>query len=208
MTAEEPDYLAALSAVMHDLDGQRRRLDELAQVREHVAELALTVRELSTRAASAGPPPSRALSWLGWHTQREEPADPAAADLLLRNLTSWLNRVFLRYTDAGGVLPECWLWHPDAVEELLCLWQAWRYAYAASSITSAADWHERLRPGVVRRLRAGLAACSFESHVPGDHRRPGERTATTSGHIALIAAWWTADPHRKPPSPVLNVEAQ
>ena len=202
MTGEAvPELVSAVAALARDLERQKRRLDDLVGLRDQVADLALILRDVTEGAAKAVPRAGRALTWLGWQSQREEPVDPVAAEALLRALTSWLNTVFLRYTDAAGALPECWLWHPDAVEELFCLWQAWTYAYAAASPGAATDWHDRLRPGVVRRLRSGLATCSFDSHLSEGSRRARVRTDVSPGHIALVAGWWTADPHQPPPSP-------
>jgi hypothetical protein len=190
------DRVSELGLTVHDLEGLRPRLDDLGYVRDRVSELGLIVGDLSERAAAAAPPPSRAVTWLGWRNQHKNRADPAATENLLKDLASWLNLIFLRYADATDVLPECWLWHPDAVEELLCLWQAWGSAYAATSTAGASDWHDRLRPGVVRRLRTSLSTCSFDTHAAGG---PTPATSRDDG-ITLVARWWAAG-SAEPPSP-------
>ena len=44
-------------------------------------------------------------------------------------LAGWVAGIYLRYLDAAQSLPECWLWHPEVVEELLWLHTAWLHAY-------------------------------------------------------------------------------
>ena len=111
--------------------------------------------------------------------------------------------MFLRYPDGVAVLPECWLWHPDVVEELLWLMHAWRAAYEGrgASVQLAGDWHDRQRPGVDppradgRRARAAGSAtrpdpagttnpaapprCPSLDAAAVDRLRGGPRPATT-----------------------------
>ncbi len=89
---------------------------------------------------------------------------------MLARLTGWLAGVYLRYADAARTVPACWLWHPEVVEELPWPRQAWLAAYADpdAPVSLAADWHDRLRPGVVRRIRDYAGMCSIEA----DHRHP------------------------------------
>lgn len=98
----------------------------------------------------------------------------------LESLASWLAQVYLRYEDAR--LPECWAWHTAAVEELLTLQTMWEIGYRLRPNPQAvADWHDRYRPGVVRRLgelevtmvhREGAAATKFVDCLPGHHSDP------------------------------------
>ncbi len=44
-------------------------------------------------------------------------------------LGPWVSGVYLRYSDAVNAFPDCWMWHPDVVEELLWLHRAWLSAY-------------------------------------------------------------------------------
>jgi hypothetical protein len=104
-------------------------------------------------------------------------------------------------------LPECWCWHPDIVEELLWLMHAWCAAYqgANASVTLAGDWHDRQRPGVVRRVRAVAGTCSRENH----QTRPGWQRGSTdtppvvpsADAITLIAAWWGPARDEQAPEP-------
>jgi len=114
----------------------------------------------------------------------------------------WMRGIFLRYTDAARGLPDCWLWHPDIVEELLWLRAAWWAAYRtkAGSVSQAADWHDRHRPGVVRRIREAAGTCSLETHLPGtgQHPPPGVPLADA---VDAIAAWWTLGRDQPPPAP-------
>ena len=49
----------------------------------------------------------------------DPPDQPPRSPATLAELGEWLRVVYLRYPDAASGLPECWLWHPDVVEELL-----------------------------------------------------------------------------------------
>ena len=103
--------------------------------------------------------------------------------------------MFLRYPDGVAVLPECWLWHPDVVEELLWLMHAWRAAYEGrgASVQLAGDWHDRQRPGVVRRVRTAVGSCSpgtppdpTRLEQPTRRRHPGPRRSTPPPSIACV----------------------
>ncbi|MCD2197688.1 hypothetical protein LQ327_30385 [Actinomycetospora endophytica] len=190
----------ALAGLAREVDGLRRGLDPLAGVPTRVDDLARTVAQLAD-ALAATPPrpgPTPAPSWL---TASD---DPDAARLLLEELCRWLHQVFLRYPDAAGVLSECWLYHPDAVEELLWLQHAWLAAYQAkgASVQLAGDWHDRQRPGVVRRLKAAGGSCSKERHQTrtGWGERPrGAVAVPGTDAVETIASWWAT--HRDEPAP-------
>ena len=119
------------------------------------------------------------------------------ARLVLDQLMSWLGRVYLRYPDAG--LPECWLWHPDVIEELLWLRGAWRSAYHGpmASAQRAADWHDRQRPGVVRRIRAAAGSCSLREHLD----QPAPHVVPAADAAPAIAVWWAGPAAASPPVP-------
>ncbi|MGH3628595.1 MAG: hypothetical protein ACRDRL_14320 [Sciscionella sp.] len=104
---------------------------------------------------AAEAPPVR--SWL-------QIKDAAQAREDLVDLTAWLAEVYLRYPDAA--LASCWLWHPTVVEELWWLRQAHYDAYEGplATYSRAGDWHDRLRPGVARRVRAALSSCELALH--------------------------------------------
>ena len=104
------------------------------------------------------------------------------------------------------VLPECWCWHPDVIEELLWLMHAWCAAYQgkSASVALAGDWHDRQRPGVVARLRKSVGSCSIETHQtrPGWNTPPGG-PVTVPGveHTELIVSWWAGARDSAPPEP-------
>ena len=56
---------------------------------------------------------------------------------MLTDLTRWLDDIYLRYADAARTLPECWLWHPEVVEELIWLMHAWLAAYQGDDAVAA-----------------------------------------------------------------------
>ncbi|GAA4929275.1 hypothetical protein EV188_101428 [Actinomycetospora succinea] len=192
----------ALAGLAREVDGLRRGLDALVGTPTRVDDLARTVAQLADAFAAtpARPGPTVAPSWLA------APTDSEAVMGLLEELCRWLRTVFLRYPDGVAVLPECWLWHPDVIEELLWLMYAWRAAYEGrgASVQLAGDWHDRQRPGVVRRLKTAVGSCSRERHQtrPGWASAPSGATpvpgveATTS-----IAWWWAGARDDAPPEP-------
>lgn len=185
--AREVEELRRTFAPLVGLPG---RVDDLARV---VAELVETVTALSARPTRAPAP-----SWLML------PADDGAVGQVLGELCAWLHAVYLRYPDAAVGLTECWLYHPDVVEELVWLMHAWCVAYqgAGASVALAADWHDRQRPGVVRRITAQSRACSWDKH----RTRPDWNQSVTGAmpvpgveDVEPIAAWWAG--RRDDPAP-------
>lgn len=145
----------AVAGLAREVDGLRRSMDPLAGLPERVDDLTRLVAQLADAVAAAPPrpAPTPAPSWL------IAPADPEATAAVLEGLCGWLHAVYLRYRDAA--LPECWLWHPDVVEELLWCMHAWLAAYQgpAASVALVGDWHDRQRPGVVRRVGLYAKSC-------------------------------------------------
>ncbi|GLZ49232.1 hypothetical protein Acsp06_54170 [Actinomycetospora sp. NBRC 106375] len=192
----------ALAGLAREVDGLRRGLEVLVGTPTRVDDLARTVAQLADALAAtpARPGPMVAPSWL------TAPGDGEALTGLLEELCRWLHTVFLRYPDGAAVLPECWLWHPEVIEELLWLSHAWRAAYddRGASVQLAGDWHDRQRPGVVRRLKTTVGSCSRERH----QTRPGWNT-TPTGAIPVpgvdaapaIARWWADARDQPPPEP-------
>lgn len=171
---------------LHRLPG---RVDELAGL---LAQLADTVNA-STTATAAG-----VVSWL------DLPADLDTTYAVLGELLTWLHVVYLRYPDAAAGLPDCWLWHPDVVEELLWLMHTWLAAYRddKAPVTAAADWHDRYRPGVARRITTTAGRCSLEHHQPrDDHPLPGGPVVPGAGTAEQIATWWASHRTDAPPEP-------
>lgn len=153
-----------------------------------VAGLAEEVAQLVTTSAGHEAPPS----WL-WP---REPVDSDEALAVLEQLMRWAARVYLRYGDA--LLPECWLWHPDVIEELVWLRSAWQAAYHGpmASAQRTGDWHDRLRPGVVRRISGTAGSCSLREHFD----QPVTPVVPAADAAPAIAAWW-ADPTKSAPTP-------
>ena len=119
--------------------------------------LSQQVAELHAAVHPAEPEPPEVRSWLLAADDRQARDD-------LADLFQWLADVYLRYPDA--VLPSCWLWHPTVVEELWWLRNAHHEAYIGphATYTRAADWHDRQRLGVVRRIRAAIGDCELLVH--------------------------------------------
>lgn len=177
-------------------------VDRVAEVGAQVADLVRTVAQLSdaVTALSAKPRTEAAPTWMLL------PADPAAAGEVLDGLAGWMTAVYLRYSDAVVGLPECWCWHPDVVEELLWLMHAWISAYHGprASVGLAGDWHDRHRPGVVRRVQARAGTCSRERHQwreGWDMAPSGAPVVPAEPHLPVIAQWWGTARDRPAPEP-------
>jgi hypothetical protein len=141
------------------------------------------------------------LSWF-------EIEDTDIAVQRLVDLADWLERVYIRYPDGG--LPSCWMWHPAVVEELLWLRRTWDEAFHGhtASALRAADWHDRQRPGVVRRIgELEYGTCTLSRHRRGeDQDAPPPRAPLGRGQDAetarlLVAAWWTGSRTDAAPTP-------
>ena len=201
MTPAAPDpamAIAAVAGLARVLDEQGRRLAGLDELADQVRALDATVKGLCERLDVPGQRPTRPITWLGFPSHPADPDARRAAAALLGDLIEWMDTVYLRYPDAAASLPECWLWHPDVVEELLWLRHAWVGAYrTATSVAPAGDWHDRQRPGVVRRIKSAASTCGLESHLVGG--RP--RRAPLVGAVPRIAEWWVRARSEGPPAP-------
>lgn len=197
---------ADVAGLVREVDLLRRQVDGVAEstsgLPERVEEIAGLVAKLTDAlaAATARRRPEPAPSWL------LAPSEPDDVRALLQELCAWLVAVFLRYPDGRSALPECWLWHPDVVEELLWLMHAWCAAYqgANASVSAAGDWHDRQRPGVVGRMRKAAGSCSPERHQtrPGWPAEPSDPTeAPGREHVELIVGWWAARRDQSAPEP-------
>ncbi len=202
------DHDEAVLALARQVERADRRTEALDR---HVAQLAADIgtlaRALDTRTqpgsgTEPGEGPAPVRSWL----LADDP-DQALTDLA--DLAGWMDAVYLRYRD--GHVPPCWLWHPDVLEELWWLRRAHADAYApeTGSWLRVGDWHDRQRPGVVRRLRA-IAGCELALHLTdptspgwltgsGSQVRPPDPAPVADAVAAVAQAWATL---RTQPEPV------
>lgn len=89
-------------------------------------------------------------------------AQPPAA---VADLLDWLHDVYLQYD--GTTLAPCWPWHPGVVEELTVLRGLHQLAYSApAEVLRRGDWHDRYRPGAVRRVADATRGCHIDKHIP------------------------------------------
>lgn len=161
-------------------------------VEERVGELADLLQQLATDvatlAARVGPDGDEAVrAWLLTD-------DPQLANEDLTDLAEWLGRVYLRYPDA--MLPSCWLWHPAAIEELRWLRCTHREAYDEKRGTwqKVADWHDRMRPGVVRRINTAYGACELREHTEDGSQPRSAPVVPLTDAVGLAARAWTSMP--------------
>lgn len=198
----KPDTTVAVAGLAREVEALRQRVSALGHVGDQLDELAKVVTELGERLAATKPTlPAGPGSWLRFPEQVTEDAAYDTAVAVLGDLAAWVGTVYLRYGDGAATLPECWLWHPDVVEELLWLRHSWAAAYTAptASAALAGDWHDRGRPGVVRRIRAAAGACSIEAHhADGEHHRPAPATPLVQASD-VIADWWVRARRLAPP---------
>ncbi len=178
-----------VGALARTLDRALRKVDQLDAKLTALADL---LQEEATAPGPASTPKEPTgpgvRSWL----LADDPAQ-AAADL--DDLTAWVWRVYLWWPEAW--LSSCWLWHPEVVEELWWLRVAHADAYDPETGTSlrVADWHDRLRPGVAKRVRAVVGKCELNRHIPYNGRSvevtpPGP--PALARHAAAVAAVWCA----------------
>jgi hypothetical protein len=189
---------STVAGLAREVEQLQRRIAGLAHLPGRVDRLAGTVTELADTLAGGAParPSQVAPSWLDI-----EAADAAAATGVLTRLAGWISGVYLRYSDARH-LPECWLWHPDVVEELLWLHAAWISAYDPEAPpTAVGDWHDRQRPGVVARVKDYAGMCSLDEHREGGHAHRGAPAAPMSDAVPAIAAWWATRRDQPAPPP-------
>jgi hypothetical protein len=198
--AREHDCQAAIAGLASELERVRATVSRLEGLSTDVSQLSRLVRELANQvdALARRSVPVAAPSWIAL------PDDLDAAVGILGELVDWLGAVFLRYPDAAAALPECWLWHPGVVEELLWLMYAWRAAYAADggAVTLAGDWHDRYRPGVTRRIKWTADTCSLDRHLLGGDRSHGSLARVPlADDLEPIARWWADGRGKEPPEP-------
>jgi len=175
-----------------DLAAHTGRIDELAGVVKGLADM-LNVRQPSDADSQVGAP-----SWLVFDPGPAD--DTAETGEILTSLAAWVAKVYLRYGDTK--LPDCWLWHPDVVEELLWLQYAHGAAYdPEAAATAVGDWHDRQRPGVVGRIKTYVGFCSLEAHQPGQDRALPAPVAPTTDAIGSVAAWWATRRDEPGPAP-------
>ncbi len=199
-----------LEALRRDLDDVRELATRVDEMAGSLDELAATVRQLTETFAIAktetAAAEDAAPSWLDLPVDPSRPATTSSvvrdAAQLLAILAPWVGGVYLRYHDAIASFPDCWMWHPEVVEELLWLHQAWLTAYSPGAPANAVgDWHDRQRPGVVARIRDYAGVCSLEAHQPGQDRSiPGPITPAEDA-AEVIAAWWATNRDQPGPTP-------
>jgi hypothetical protein len=194
---DAPATRGALAGLAREVDALRRAVRTLAGLPARVDQLAATLAQALDDLSATGrrPDPVRPVSWIA-HSH-----DLGETTRRLTELAEWVGQVYLRYPVAARELPDCWLWHPDIVEELAWLHQAWQVAYHPNTgtIAAAADWHDRYRPGAVTRIRAANRVCSLENHLQPEH--DPVTTAPSVGSVPAIAHWWSCVREDRPPVP-------
>src|SRR4051812_14313636 len=126
---------------------------------EQLEQLEATIEELLADRDTPPGGPQRPVVWAQ--------LTPAEAMRTWRALAGWVGWLRGRYPLATQV-PLCWWRHPELVEELTSVWLAWRDAYVekGAPLTGGADWHARVLPEFLRRIRAG----GWNIPCEADHR--------------------------------------
>lgn len=197
-----------LRALARDVDRTGRRVGELdTLVRQLSADVAALVGGLNPASPGSGAAGEAHLGVRSWLLVEDQ--ERAHTDI--DDLIQWLDAVYLAYP--GATLPTCWLWHPSLVEELWWLRQAHAEAYhpVVGSWIRVGDWHDRLRPNVVRRIRQAAVACELSLHRPGAEKGHPSLVAPLSQAAQTIAAWAAAgrpDPAPEPTPAELEAAEQ
>jgi hypothetical protein len=193
---------ALVAGLAREVDQLRRAVEPLLGLPDRVDDLTRLAIDLTNAVAALTARRTAAAcpSWLLL------PDDPDLARRVLEELIGWLAAIYLRYPDGADHLPECWAWHPDLVEELLWLMHAWAGAYQGphASVAAVGDWHDRQRPGVVRRIKVLSGTCSFENHTTraGWDRRPATApTVPGVDAVGSLADWWGTRRDEAAPEP-------
>lgn len=196
MTDDRND--AALRALAADVEDLGRRLrqvektaaqaaDDAGQARRAVVDVAnMVTSRLATTSgspAAAGGSAGERVPWLA-----ADDIDAARRDVA--DLIGWLRDVYLHYDDA--TLPDCWLWHPGIVAELMALRDVWAAAHYGdqASPQRVMDWHDGYRPRTVRRVRELLTGCSLDRHAPGGDREYRPTRVPGVDMSGELVAWW------------------
>ena len=190
----------AVAGLAREVEALRRGVAELRDLPRRVEQLAAMVARLAEQAAAPGDDAADGtVTWLDLPDDNAPPSTNGRAvveaELVLARLVEWMGRVYLRYADAARSLPACWLWHPEVVEELVWLRQAWLAAYAdlEAPVSLAGDWHDRQRPSVARRIRDYAGTCSIEAHQPDGERRVPAPAVPLADAAGAVASWWATD---------------
>lgn len=127
--------------------------------------------------------PSRVRSYL-------QETDEESARLLLEDVAAWAGQVWVQYPD--GRLPECWLYHPPIVEELVAVMGAHRACFRKGGTWGQfADWHHRLRPAAAERIRKYAPSCAPSVHQPGEKfDAAAVPVVPRTEDISSVAAHW------------------
>lgn len=191
--------------------GLGRQVERLARqvvkTDAQVRSLAAGLQRLTDRVASRTSPttpggaaseqPEQTEELTSWLTTSDFPEATAMVDAL----TPWLTAVYLRFPDSD--LPTCWALHPHVVEELWWLRNAWCDAYAGlkPSWQKVGDWHDRQRPGVVKRLGGGDSGtrCNLGKHATNPEPEPTTPMPDLLPHV--LHAWCSTGRARWPLSP-------
>ena len=129
------------------------------------------------------------------------PEDTAAVQTVLSELLPWMESIYLRYSTAREELPPCWLWHPEIVEELQWLMDAWTAAYEGPEASNklVGDWHDRQRPGVTRRIAEYAPSCDVLKHRDDADKRAV--TVPLAAEADPFVTWWAGDRDNNGPEP-------
>lgn len=189
------DRLVALKLDVEALGrGKGKTNKRLKDVNARLDELAAKLDELLARKAAEGQ-----RDWL--NVPDDDGMGILRAWTWLDGLRTWVDDRFVVST--GRTLPECWPWHPRAVDDLLGLEDHRSAAYASTTPVHRSDYLGRYLPAAAVRLLGGPGAKDgiLEDCVKeGQHQEPGIGAADVDlADLPEYVAWWAL--HRKGPPP-------
>jgi hypothetical protein len=156
----------------------------------------VTAKPSSTRGKAEGSGDAEPVrSWL------RLPEERTAVETVLSELLPWMESTYLRYATNIESLPPCWLWHPEIVEELLWLMDAWTGAYEGPEASNklVGDWHDRQRPGVARRIGEYAPSCDVLKHR--DSAGQPAVVVPLAADADEFVTWWADDRDANGPEP-------
>jgi hypothetical protein len=187
---------AASKSTVKNLSGTVASLgNTVASFEDLLTRLTARPNKAGTGKAGAVSEAEPVRSWL------RLPEDTAAVEAVLSELLPWMEATYLRYATARESLPPCWLWHPEVVEELLWLMDAWTAAYEGPEASNklVGDWHDRQRPGVTRRIGEYAPSCDVLAH----RDTAGQRAVVVplAADADPFVTWWAGTRDDNGPAP-------
>jgi hypothetical protein len=171
---------------------------QVERLREQYAELAEQVEELAEAVKTlAGEEDEESTVVGSWLT-----ATPEQAEVMLRELRTWINTVLMQHGEVAEQMVSCWYKHPDLVETLLVVQALWGEAWLVpkTNARQRAEVLERDLPFLVAALKVVRNQCRG-GHQPPPAPQRAYRMASEEELSTFAAAWSTGQYVDEPDPP-------